>query len=110
MHREGRRRVPDKQFVEVERVVEIILGRRRESAFCIGPGQRHCHAGAWPHIKKAVDVARFERALGKTPGNGGNRKRKADHGCRRAARAAAYPFAVVSNRLSCREFRRHEFL
>jgi hypothetical protein len=92
----------------IERVAEIVLGRRRKSAFRIDPDQRHPHAGAWPHIEKAVDVAGPERALGETPGEGGNRQRQADNGRRRAARAAPYAFAAAFDCLSV--FRGHEFL
>ena len=74
MHRESRRRIAHKQLVEIERVVEIILGRRRKPAFRVGPGERHRHADAGPHIEKAVDIAGPERALGETPGKGGDRQ------------------------------------
>jgi hypothetical protein len=79
MHGESRRRIADKQLVEVERVVEIILGGRRESAFRVGSGKRHCRAGARLHIEKAVDVAGPQCALGKAPRNGGNRQRQSDN-------------------------------
>jgi hypothetical protein len=60
----------------IERVVEIVLGRRRKSAFRIDPDQRHPHAGAWLHIEKAVDVAGPQCSLGETPRKGGNRQRR----------------------------------
>jgi hypothetical protein len=94
----------------IERVAEIVLGRRRKSAFRIDPDQRHPHAGAWPHIEKAVDVAGPQCSLGETPRKGGNRQRQTDNGRRHAARAATYAFAAAFNRMSGWVFRRHEFL
>ena len=108
MHRESCRRVAHQQFVEVERVVEIILGRRRKPAFRVGAGERHRHAGARPHIEKAVDVARPERALGETPGEGGNRQRQADNG-----RASEWNGVCISDRAELKpssgEFDLHDF-
>jgi hypothetical protein len=60
--------IGDQQFVEIERTVEIILGRRGEAALDDDAGERHRHAVAGLHVEKFIDVAGAQVALRQAPG------------------------------------------
>ena len=86
-HREGRGRVLDQQLVEIERTVQIVVGRRRKPA-----GRRRGHQGhrggpPGRDVEKGIDVSCPQRLVGQALRQGRHGQRQTHHPGRLPRRA-----------------------
>src|SRR5205085_2195956 len=77
---ESRGGIADQQLIEIERPIEIVVRRRRETARGGSVDQRHGLACTGLEIEKAVDITSSQRAFAQPPRQAGERQRQAHDG------------------------------
>jgi hypothetical protein len=93
----GRRRIADEELVEVERPVEIVVGRRREA---VGGGAAYKRDGldaGGLDVQESVDVTGAQRSLPEAPGYIGDRNALKTRALNSADTEAVRRGAVVIN-------------